>query len=111
MEGCKKLGVVVISIDAQDFLDKDRTLMLGVMWQLVATLALQSVNVKNCDLDVSETDEELKGRDLLLKWFNQHLLKAGRPTVKNFGAELKDSKSLLYVLNDLKPNKCSLAGV
>jgi len=46
MDGCKKLVRVFIGIDAQSFVDKDRTLMLGVLSQLVATLALKNVTVE-----------------------------------------------------------------
>jgi len=31
-EGCKELGVHVIGINHQNFLDKDRTSMLGIIW-------------------------------------------------------------------------------
>jgi len=87
MEGCKKL-VHVIGVDAQSFVDKDRTLMLGVMWQLVATLALKNVTVEAARVaqaalaqhDTQGSDDEttdageklanMKGRELLLNWFN-----------------------------------------
>lgn len=129
MDGCKKLVRVFIGIDAQSFVDKDRTLMLGVLSQLVATLALKNVtveaakaaqaalaeqNTQDSDHEASDAGEELekmKGRDLLLYWFNSHLTRAGRPTITNFGQDLKDSKQFLYLLNDLNPDKCSLAGI
>lgn len=43
---------------------------------------------------------KLKPEELLIRWINFHLEKAGQDRrVQNLGADLKDSKALLYVLN------------
>lgn len=50
----------------------------------------------------------MKPEDILIRWMNFHLKKADQPEITNLGAELKDSKKLLYVLNQLDPANCSL---
>lgn len=52
---------------------------------------------------------KLKPEELLIRWINFHLKEAGQERrVANLGADLKDSKALLYVLNRLDKNKCPL---
>jgi len=74
---------------------------------------LSGVNLEECDFDSDEEEDlsKLKPEELLLRWFNERLVSAGQPKVRNFGKDLKDSKPLLYAMNDLKPNKCSLKGL
>ena len=97
------MGVNVIGIDAQNFIDKDRTSILAIIWQLVAKIALQKVTIEDCEeiAGEDEADElvKLKPEDILMRWFNGHLVKAGQPKVNNFGKDLIDSKPLLHVMN------------
>lgn len=51
---------------------------------------------------------ELKSDELLLRWVNLHLKAAEKPQIKNFGEDLKDSKALLYFLNQLDEDQCPL---
>jgi len=47
--------------------------------------------------------------EILIRWINFHLQAAGQePSVKNLGKDLKDSKALFYVLNQLDKEKCPL---
>ena len=43
-----KTMIKVIGIDAQSFLDKTTYLMLGVLWQLVSLVAMQSIQLSDC---------------------------------------------------------------
>ena len=59
--------------------------------------------------------EELKdlhncpAENILIRWINFHLKNAGQERrVTNLGKDLQDSHALLYVLNQLDKNKCSL---
>ena len=76
------MGVNVIGIDAQNFIDKDRTSILAIIWQLVAKIALQKVTIEDCEeiAGEDEADElvKLKPEDILMRWFNGHLVKAGQ---------------------------------
>ena len=116
--GCKGM-IKVVGIDGQSFLDKNPTLMLAVLWQLVAKIALFKINVEGCKeiICLLEDGEEpadllkLKPEEILKRWMNWHLTKAGQPKINNLGKDLKDSKSIIYVLNRLDQSKCSLDGL
>lgn len=44
---------------------------------------------------------------LLLRWFNYHLKRAGHPkTITNFGMDVKDSEAYTILLNQIAPQKC-----
>jgi len=93
--------------DAQDFLDKTPHMILGVMWQLAAKIAVQSISLKECPeiMRLAESGEELedlmkvKPEAILLRWMNFHLSNAGQNKITNLGKDLKDSKALIYVCN------------
>jgi len=116
--GCKGM-IKVVGIDGQSFLDKNPTLMLAIVWQLVAKIALFKINVAGCKeiICLLEDGEEpadllkLKPEEILKRWMNWHLVKAGQPKINNLGKDLADSKSFLYVLNRLDSSKCSLDGL
>jgi len=42
---------------------------------------------------------------------NWHLKNAGQPEINNLGKDLADSKAVLYVLNQLDKDKCTLDGL
>lgn len=108
--------IKVIGVDAQSFLDKTSYLMLGVLWQLVRLLAFDDINLKDCPEIwrlMKEGEElsdlqKLKSEEILLRWVNFHLAKAEQPPANNLGGDLKDSKKLIYVLNQLDNSQCSL---
>ena len=82
--GCKGM-IKVVGIDGQSFLDKNPTLMLAVLWQIVAKIALFKINVEGCKeiICLLEDGEEpadllkLKPEEILKRWMNWHLTKAG----------------------------------
>ena len=53
----------------------------------------------------------LKPEEILKRWLNYHLKRAGQPPVNNLGKDLADSRSLLYVLNQLDNSLCKLDGL
>jgi hypothetical protein len=104
--GCRGL-IKIIGIDAQSFLDKTPNLMLAVIWQIVRLIAVAAINLKDCNeiFRLLKDGEELADlmklppEEILKRWLNYHLAKAGQEPVNNLGKDLKDSKKLLYVLN------------
>jgi hypothetical protein len=64
-----------------------------------------------CLLEDWETLDDLKNlkpEELLLRWINYHLKRAGQTKVSNLGKDLADSRKLLYVMNQLDRNRCKL---
>lgn len=111
-----KTMIKVIGVDTQTFLDKTSYLMLGVLWQLVRLVSMKTIQLSDCPeiyrllKDGEELNDlgKLKPEQVLVRWMNFHLRNAGQPEITNLGADLKDSRSLLYVLNQLDSNNCTL---
>lgn len=109
----------VIGIDGQTFLDRNPGLMLAIIWQIVRLISVKEINLKDCNkiyllLKDGESIEDmmkLPAEEILKRWLNYHLAKAGQEPVNNLGKDLADSNKLLYVLNQLDPANCSLDGL
>jgi plastin-1 len=109
--------IKMMGVDAQSFIDKNPQLMLGVLWQIVRIISTKKIELKNVPeiIRLAEGDEEMKdllklpAENILIRWLNFHLKAAGQPgDVKNLGSDLKDSKRLIYVMNQLDGSQCSL---
>ena len=77
----------------------------------------KSINLKSCPelMRLSEEGEELsdllklQAETILIRWINYHLKRKGQGRrVTNLGSDLKDSIPLIYVLNSIDSEKCSL---
>ena len=118
LTGCKGL-VKVVNTGSQDFLDKNSTMMLGIIWQLCRIISVEKINLKTYNqlvalLEDGETLTDLmrlKPEEILKRWLNYHLKNAGQPPINNLGKDLADSRSLLYVMNQLDNAKCKLDGL
>ena len=109
--------IKMVGVDAQSFLDKNPNETLGVLWQLVRLIFTKKIVLKDVPeiIRLAEEGEEMKDlvklppENILIRWINFHLKAAGQDMrVKNLGGDLKDSKALIYVLNQLDSNQCSL---
>jgi len=84
---------------------------LSVLVQINRILALNSFTLKDCAeliaLQFEDEDDEdfakLTPEQLLIRWVNYHLKKAGQPMdpIHNLGKDIASSKAMLYVLNQL----------
>lgn len=54
---------------------------------------------------------KLPAEHILIRWMNFHLRNAGQKEIANLGKDLVDSKALLYVLNQLDKEKCTLEAI
>lgn len=116
--GCTGL-IKVFGIDGTSFLDKNHTHILSIVWQLVRIINTKSINLKECEnlFHLLQDGEEiadlqkLSVEEILKRWVNFHLKNAGQEPISNLGKDLKDSKKLLYVLNQIDKDKCSLDGL
>lgn len=106
MTGCKGL-IKVVNTEAQDFLDKNPHMMLGIIWQLCRIMSTNKINIKMCNqlaclLEDWESLEDLvnmRPEELLLRWVNFHLKKTGQTKISNLGKDLADSRKLIHVMN------------
>ena len=116
--GCKGL-IKVIGIDAQSFLDKTPHLMLAIIWQILRLIATVKINLDACKeiMRLAKEGEELgdlrklSAEEILKRWMNFHLNKAGQEPIDNLGKDLADSKKCMYVLNQLDGGNCPLDGL
>jgi hypothetical protein len=115
LSSAKAIGVRVIGIDQSTILEQRYTHILGILWQVIRLILLASVTVKKHPeiIKLLKDGEEigdllkLSPEDILKRWFNYHLNKAGydKP-VQNFSGDLKDSEKYTILLNQLDNKQC-----
>jgi plastin-1 len=117
IEAAKSIGVITTNVGAQEMTNGEKFphLVLGMVWQLVKIQLLNSISLKSHPelirlLEEGETLEDLMKltpEQLLLRWFNYHLKKAGHPKrVKNFSGDVKDSEAYTVLLHQIAPGTC-----
>ena len=117
---CKGLGIKMIGIDSNDFINKVPHMILGCLWQTIRMALTKKISLKDTPeiMKLAEEGEELKDllklqpEAILIRWLNYHLKKAGQDKkVTNLGKDLQDSTVLFHVLNQLDAAKCPLDGI
>lgn len=119
INGAKKLtdlGIVVVNIGANDILDKNVDIVLGLVWQLIRAQLLQNVNlVARPELiRLLRPGESLKTllamnpEAILMRWFNFHLTRAGESSIKNFSTDLADSNKYMTLIEQICPVSADL---
>jgi plastin-1 len=100
LNAAKAIGCQVINIGAQDLIEGNPILILGLVWQIIKIQLLSQISLKNVpELVLLLEDDEtladflkLHPELILLRWLNYHLAKAGSARrVKNFGSDLSVS--------------------
>ncbi|KAH7105097.1 Ca2+-binding actin-bundling protein [Auriculariales sp. MPI-PUGE-AT-0066] len=112
------IGCSVVNIGSADIAEGREHLILGLIWQIIRKGLLSRVDIKiHPELyrlcEEGETIEDLlrlTPDQILLRWFNYHLKAAGwKRRVNNFSKDVKDGENYTVLLNQLKPDDCSLA--
>lgn len=81
----KGLGIKMIGIDSNDFINKVPHMMLGCLWQTIRMCLIQKISLKDTPeiMKLGKEGEELKdiqklpAETILIRWVNYHLKKAG----------------------------------
>ena len=119
INSAKSIGCM-IEATADDVLDEIRTKDVDLLYQILKPISLKKVSVQDFPqlLRLKEDKEEVEElltfgpEDLLKRWFNHHLGKAGHPNkLNNFSEDVKDSEKYTILLNQLDPNKCNTEGL
>ncbi|KAF7350368.1 hypothetical protein MVEN_01341500 [Mycena venus] len=114
----KGIGCSVVNIGSTDIAEGREHLILGLIWQIIRRGLLAQVDIKlHPELyrlcEDGETIEDLlrlTADQILLRWFNYHLKAAGwKRRVNNFSRDVMDGENYTVLLNQLKPEQCSLA--
>lgn len=116
----KGLGIKLIGVDSNDFINKVPHNILGFVWQALRLAVAKTVTLKDTPeiMRLAEEGESLADLNklapekLLIRWVNFHLKQAGQERrIANLGQDLKDSFALFHVLNQLDKDKCPLDGI
>jgi hypothetical protein len=109
--------IKLVGINDNAFTEKNPYLILSVLTQLMRVISVKSIDLRNCEelyrlLLPGESIEDLmklKPEDILIRWVNYHLEKAGQEKrIKNLGNDIADGTAMTYVLNQLDKD-CTLA--
>ncbi|KAJ3046802.1 hypothetical protein HK097_000497 [Rhizophlyctis rosea] len=121
--GCS--GCFVANIGSQDIIEGREHMIWGLIWQIIKVGLQARIDIKvhpelfrlvERGATMFESGEDLEEftqlppEQILLRWFNYHLKKAGwNKTVKNFSADVKEGDNYTVLLNQLAPGQCSRA--
>ncbi len=114
------IGCRIINITPQFIMEGKLHLIMGMVWQIMQVYLFKEINLKTVPeiIVLAEAGEKMEdmlklpSEKILVRWINYHLKAAKQSTViKEIGPELKDCKTFLYLLNQLDPEKCSLAAL
>lgn len=115
LASAKSIGIKVIGIDQTTILEQRFPLILGILWQVIKIILLASVSIKTHPQIIKLLNEgesltdllKLPPEDILKRWFNYHLTKAGHDKkLNNFSNDLKDSEKYTILLNQLDSKRC-----
>lgn len=108
----RSIGCKVVSIDDELIMKRSENVILGLLWQIIRIILFKDINIKHIPelfrlLD-EEKEEEINDllalpiEDLLIRWLNYHLKKAGSDKkVDKIGKQLSDSIVYATVLHQL----------
>ncbi|GAA54621.1 Plastin-2 [Clonorchis sinensis] len=106
------IGCCVVNMGPDDVEKKKRHIVLGLIWQLIRkglvdTITLTQHSELICLLMDGESPEDLlrlKPEELLMRWVNYHLARAGIDRrMTNFNTDLRDSVIYAYLLDQISP--------
>jgi hypothetical protein len=112
------IGVSTVNVGPNDIRDGSPTLVLGLTWQLVRIALTNKITLTAHPelfrlLKEGETIEQflkLSPEEILLRWLNYHLQRAGSKRVAtNFSGDIKDSEIYTVVMHQIAPECCQLS--
>ncbi|XP_043927517.1 plastin-2 [Protopterus annectens] len=105
------IGCHVVNIGAEDLKEGRPHLALGLLWQIIKIGLFADIELSRNEALVALLREgesledlmKLSPEELLLRWANYHLEKAGCNKINNFSSDIKDSKAYYSLLNEVAP--------
>eukprot|EP00158_Paraphelidium_tribonemae_P008275 Partr_v1_DN28536_c0_g1_i3_m72847 putative lymphocyte cytosolic protein 1 (L-plastin) len=116
VNSAKAIGCSVVNIGAQDLIEGREHLVLGLVWQIIKLGLFAKVDLQHHPelfrllLEGESLEDFLKlpVDQILLRWFNYHLKKAGwSRKVANFSSDIKDSENYIVLMSQLAPDTCN----
>ncbi|XP_078734568.1 plastin-3-like [Lampetra fluviatilis] len=111
LNSASAIGCQVVNIGAGDIREGKPHLALGLLWQIIKIGLFADIELTRNEALVAllmdgESLEELmklSPEELLLRWVNYHLDKAGWQKINNFTTDIQDSKAYFHLINQIAP--------
>ncbi|XP_035665740.1 plastin-2-like isoform X2 [Branchiostoma floridae] len=112
LNSASAIGCNIVNIGAVDLQEGKPHLVLGLLWQIIRIGLFAQIDLQHNPglvqllMDGEDMEDLLKlsPEELLLRWVNYHLEKAGHnKRITNFGPDIKDSEAYTYLLSQIAP--------
>jgi len=113
LNSAQAIGCNIVNIDAHDLSKGKPHLVLGLLWQIIRIGIFNQINLEHCPGlvnllgdDIDELGElmKLSPENILLRWVNHHLKKAGvARRIHNFTKDISDSEIYTHLLYQIAP--------
>jgi len=124
IKNATKVGCIIVNIGAQDLVNSTPYLVLGIIWQIIKSGLLSMVNQNAGEIleilfsdneddgeheehqeqQEEEKKDEHSAEEILIRWVNYHLEKAGYDRkISNFSEDIQDSMVYAHLFHQLVP--------
>ncbi|KAM8834068.1 plastin-1 [Synchiropus splendidus] len=111
LNSASAIGCTVVSIDVHDLMAGKPHLVLGLYWQIIKVGLFADIEISRNEVLIGLLSEgehldhlmSLSPEELLLRWVNYHLQRAGTSTIRNFSDDIKDSQAYFYLMDQISP--------
>lgn len=113
LNSAQAIGCNIVNIDAHDLAKGKPHLSLGLLWQIIRIGIFNQINLEHCpglvnlvggDIDELSDLMKLSPENILLRWVNHHLNKAGvARRINNFTKDISDSEIYTHLLYQIAP--------
>lgn len=113
LNSAQAIGCNIVNIDAHDLAKGKPHLTLGLLWQIIRIGIFNQINLEHCpglvnlvggDIDELRELMKLSPENILLRWVNHHLQKAGvNRRINNFTKDISDSEIYTHLLYQIAP--------
>jgi len=114
ISAAKGSGIKVVNVGAEDIIEGQPHLILGLVWQMVKMALLSKINLRSNPFLIrllleGETLEDLlklPPEQLLMRWVNYHLAQSScSRRLRNFGSDVADSEIYAHLLQQIDPGR------
>lgn len=119
LNSAQAIGCNIVNIDAHDLAKGKPHLSLGLLWQIIRIGIFNQINLEHCpglvnlvggDLDELDDLMKLSPENILLRWVNHHLNKAGvNRQIHNFTKDISDSEIYTHLLYQIAPKGADIS--
>jgi len=118
LNSAQAIGCNIVNIDAHDLAKGKPHLSLGLLWQIIRIGIFNQINLEHCpglvnlvggDIDELSDLMKLSPENILLRWVNHHLNKAGvSRRINNFTKDISDSEIYTHLLYQIAPKSADV---